>query len=93
MGSVLAVGAGAVVALRIDTSRAAGQTAELVKNGELGASAPIASSPASITHSLAMQPGDWVHLRLRDATGVTAISNPNLRPIARQRRIAAKSSY
>ncbi len=76
MGGVLAVRTGAVVALRSDTSRAAGQTAELVKNGELAASVPIASSPSSITHSLAMQPGDWVHLRLRDAAGVTAVSNP-----------------
>lgn len=76
MGGTLDLDVAAAVVLRIDTSRAAGQTAELVKNGELAASIPIASSPASITHSLAMQQGDWVHLRLRDATGVTAISNP-----------------
>ncbi len=76
MGEVLAVGGAAVVALRIDTARAAGQTAELVRNGELVASVLVASSPASVTHSLALQPGDWVNFRLRDATGITAISNP-----------------
>lgn len=66
----------AAVALRIDTSRAAGQIAELVRNGEIAASVPIESSPASVTDPLALQPGDWVNLRLRDATGITAISNP-----------------
>ena len=76
MGGTLDMDRAAAVGLRIDTARAAGQTAELVRNGALVASVLVASSPASVTHSLALQPGDWVNLRLRDATGITAISNP-----------------
>lgn len=76
MGGMLDMDVATAVGLRIDTSRAAGQTVELVKNGEIAARVRIASSPASVTHSLALQPGDWVNLRLRDATGITAITNP-----------------
>lgn len=37
---------------------------------------PIAGSPASLAPDLPVTPGDWVHIRLRDASGITAISNP-----------------
>ena len=76
MGGTLAVGASGVVELRVETSGAAGETAELVKNGIVAATVPLAGSPASFTHALALKPGDWTNLRLRDAAGVTAISNP-----------------
>lgn len=76
MGGALVVGTGGVVGLRIETSGAAGQTAELVKNGVVVARVPIAGSPAVVTHDLPVTPGDWVNVRLRDASGITVITNP-----------------
>ncbi len=76
MGGTLVVGAGGGVALRIETSGAAGQMAELVKNGAVAATIPIADSPAVVTHELPLKPGDWVNVSLRDTSGITVISNP-----------------
>jgi len=76
MGGTLAVSGAAPVVLRVTTSGAAGQVAEFVKNGAIATSRPIESSPATLSVSVALKPGDWVNVRLRDATGITAISNP-----------------
>lgn len=46
------------------------------KNGAVAATVPLAVSPATFTHALPVRPGDWINLRLRDAAGITAISNP-----------------
>lgn len=76
MGGTLAVSGAAPVVLRVTASGAAGQVAEFVRNGAIATSRPVETSPATISYSVAANPGDWVNVRLRDATGITVISNP-----------------
>lgn len=76
MGGTLSVSGTAAVTLRLSTSGADGQVAELVQNGAIVTSVTIAGTPSSVTHPLTLHRGDWVNVRLRDATGITAISNP-----------------
>ena len=76
MGGTLTVSGAAPVVLRVTASGAVGQVAEFVRNGAIVTSRSIGSSPAIVSDSLTMNPGDWVNIRLRDATGITAISNP-----------------
>jgi hypothetical protein len=87
MGGTLARGAGngqtdEPVRLRIEAAKAAGQRAEIVRNGEVVAtvdvpvSAADAAARATLDYSLSLAAGQWVHVRLRDAKGITAFTNP-----------------
>ena len=55
---------------------AAGQRAEIVRNGEVVATLAVAAADQELSCAVTMSPGQWVHVRLRDAQGITAFTNP-----------------
>lgn len=67
---------GAPGRLSIHTMRAAGQRLEIVRNGVVDATLPVTTDDETLTHVSTLAPGQWVHVRLRDAAGITAFSNP-----------------
>jgi hypothetical protein len=78
MGGVLRVAAGASTAVRLEVrvQNASGQKAEVVKNGEVVATLDVSSDDATLSQTLELTAGQWVHVRLRDAKGITAFANP-----------------
>jgi hypothetical protein len=76
MGSTLRVSGPLGVSLQIETVGAAGQHAEVVFNGAVVATPVVSAGLAPLTIPLSVKPGDWLNVRLRDADGITAISNP-----------------
>jgi hypothetical protein len=64
------------VLLNVRAGRASGQSLEVVRNADIVATLPVPSDAASIPYRVTLQPGQWVHVRLRDVRGLTAISNP-----------------
>lgn len=78
MGGVATVAAasGTNLTLELRATRAAGQRAEIVRSGEVIATLDIAGDDATLTHAVTLGAGQWVHVRLRDAKGITAFTNP-----------------
>jgi hypothetical protein len=76
MGGV--VHAAAEVPLRLDVKleRAARQMLEVIRSGVVVTTLDVADDRAALTCTLPVRPGQWVHVRLRDASGMTAFSNP-----------------
>jgi hypothetical protein len=64
------------VTLNVRVGRAAGQSLEVVRTGEVVATLPVEGESATLVHRVALRHGQWVHVRLRDTRGLTAISNP-----------------
>lgn len=75
-GILKVAAAGAPVQLTVHVGDAAGQSVEVVKNGEVVATLTVDAADQALTHTLTLTPGQWVHVRLRDARGVTALTNP-----------------
>ena len=67
---------GTPVRLIVHTAGAAGQRAEIVRNGEVVETMPVEADDQELSYTLTMAPGQWVHVRLRDAQGITAFTNP-----------------
>ncbi|MEO8076275.1 MAG: CehA/McbA family metallohydrolase [Acidobacteriota bacterium] len=77
MGGIVNVAAtGVPVRLAVHASGAAGQRAEIVRNGEVVATLAVDAGEQELSCMLTMAPGQWVHVRLRDAQGITAFTNP-----------------
>lgn len=76
MGGTIPPGGSGAVALHIEATAARGQTFEIVRNGAVVLAGPISSDPFRLSHDVALDDGQWAHVRLRDGTGVTAFSNP-----------------
>jgi hypothetical protein len=77
MGSVLKVPAsGAPVQLTGHAVRAAGQRVEVVRNGELLTTLNVDTADQELSYPVTLTSGQWVHVRLRDAHGITALTNP-----------------
>ena len=55
---------------------APGQRAEIVRNGEVVATLMVETADEELSYSLTLAPAQWVHIRLRDAQGITAFTNP-----------------
>jgi hypothetical protein len=64
------------VRLTITIGRAAGQSVEIVRNGDVIAMLRADADDTTLTHVVQLGAGKWVHVRLRDANGITAFSNP-----------------
>jgi hypothetical protein len=77
MGGIVNVApAGTPVHLAAHAAGAAGQRAEIVRNGEVVATLRVDAPDQALSYTLTMAPGQWVHVRLRDAQGITAFTNP-----------------
>ena len=77
MGGIVNVAsAGTPVRLTVQAAAAAGQRAEIVRNGEVVATLMVDAADQQLSFTLTMTPGQWVHVRLRDAQGITAFTNP-----------------
>lgn len=75
-GSLHAAGAGTPVRLSVHAAGAAGQRAEIVRNGAVVATLKIDAADQNLSFPLTMTPGQWVHVVLRDEAGITAFTNP-----------------
>jgi hypothetical protein len=75
-GSVGVAAEGAPVRLAVHAAGAAGQRAEIVRNGEVVATLMVDGADQPLSFTLTMAPGQWVHVRVRDAQGITAFTNP-----------------
>jgi hypothetical protein len=78
MGGVLRVAPGAASAVRLEVrvQNASSQKAEVVRNGEVIATLDVSSDDATLSQAVELTAGQWVHVRLRDAKGITAFANP-----------------
>jgi hypothetical protein len=77
MGGLVKVSAaGTEVRLHVHAAGAAGQTAEIVRNGNVIATLKVDAADQELSYALTLTSGQWVHVRLRDAQGITAITNP-----------------
>ena len=76
MGGVLRLGGAAPLQLGVKIERAAGQQAEIVIDGRLVQSLDVPAETSNLSVNVTMAPGQWLHLRLRDAMGITAFTNP-----------------
>jgi hypothetical protein len=76
MGGTLRINEPGDATLRIETTGAAGQQVEVVKNGEVVATPTVPGAAATLTIPVRVGPGDWVNVRLRDDRGITTIANP-----------------
>ncbi|MEO7273505.1 MAG: CehA/McbA family metallohydrolase [Vicinamibacterales bacterium] len=77
MGGIVRVAAGGTtVRLVVHATGAAGQRVEIVRNGEVVATLPVDAADQELPCSVSMTPGQWVHVRLRDAKGISAFTNP-----------------
>jgi hypothetical protein len=77
MGGTLKVAnAGTSVRLTMRAVGAAAQRAEIVRDGEVVATLAVVTADEELSYTLTMTPGQWVHVRLRDAEGITAFTNP-----------------
>ncbi len=75
-GIVDVVAAGTPVRLAVHAAGAAGQRAEIVRNGDVIATLMVDATDQQLPFTLTMAPGQWVHVVLRDAQGITAFTNP-----------------
>jgi hypothetical protein len=75
-GSVNVAAAGSQVRLAVQADGAAGQRAEIVRNGEVVATLTVDSADQPLEFTLTMAPRQWVHVVLRDGQGITAFTNP-----------------
>lgn len=66
----------APIRLDIRVGRASGQRLEIVRNGVIEATLDVPSGDTVLSHTLTLGVGGWVHVRLRDAAGLTALGNP-----------------
>jgi hypothetical protein len=64
------------VRLTMKIGRAAGQRVELVRNGDVLTLLRADSADTTLIQVVTLGAGQWVHVRLRDADGITAFSNP-----------------
>jgi hypothetical protein len=77
MGGVVHVAtAGSPMRLDIHAINAAGQRAEIVRNGEVIETLMVDAADQKLSFDLTTTPGQWVHIRLRDAKGITVFTNP-----------------
>jgi hypothetical protein len=77
MGGIVKVStAGAEVRLHVHAAGAAGQTAEIVRNSDVVVTLKVDAADQDLSYALTLTPDQWVHVRLRDAQGITAITNP-----------------
>lgn len=76
MGGSLHPAAGGPLHLDLRVERAAGQKAEIVRNADVMTTIDVPSDASSLSYTLPVAAGQWVHVRLRDRTGITAFSNP-----------------
>jgi hypothetical protein len=76
MGGTLRLNEPGDATLRIETTGAAGQQVEVVKNGEIVATPTVPAEASTLTVAVRVAPGDWVNVRLRDDRGITTITNP-----------------
>jgi hypothetical protein len=77
MGGIVKVAkAGTAVRLAVHAAGAVGQRAEIVRNGEVVSTLSVETADQELSFALTMTPGQWVHVRLRDAQGITAFTNP-----------------
>jgi predicted metal-dependent phosphoesterase TrpH len=77
MGGIVKVAtAGTPVRLAAHVGGAAGQRAEVVRSGEVVGKLMVDGADQQLSFTVTMTPGQWVHLRLRDAQGITAFTNP-----------------
>ena len=67
---------GETVRLDMRIGKASGQDAEVVRNGAVIATLKVETNDATLSHTFTLAAGQWVHVRLRDASGVTAFTNP-----------------
>lgn len=74
MGGTLSVTGQTSVTFEVRTERAQGQSAALVCGGAIVTTATVQTDTLRLVHDVA--PGDWCHVVLRDADGITAIGNP-----------------
>lgn len=74
MGGVLA--AAGTVRLDMKIAHAAGQSVEIVRNGDVVGKLAAPADSSSLSSTVFLAAGQWVHVRLRDAMGMTAFSNP-----------------
>jgi len=75
-GEIVAASIASPLALSIRTEGAAGQRLQIVRHGTVAATLDVASDRATLSHAMTLSSGQWVHVRLRDAQGITAFSNP-----------------
>ncbi len=67
------------VAFRVTAIGAAGQYVDVICNGkviEKAVSGPLVSNDVTLDLSVDVRSGDWVRINVRDAAGVTVITNP-----------------
>jgi hypothetical protein len=77
MGGIVTVAKkGSPVRLMVHAAGAAGQRAEIVRNGDVVATLIVDAADQELSYTLTMAPGQWVHVRLRDAQGIAAFTNP-----------------
>lgn len=79
MGDVVNGGGRRSVRFRLMVTGARGQQVDVIRRGEIIADAvphPIDSHDAAIEFTLAVSPGDWVRVNLRDGGGPTVMTNP-----------------
>lgn len=77
MGGIVRADAGGTpVRLTVHAVGAAGQRVEIVRNGELIAAQPVESKDQVLPFDVTLKAGQWAHVRLRDAQGITALTNP-----------------
>ncbi|MEO7271634.1 MAG: CehA/McbA family metallohydrolase, partial [Vicinamibacterales bacterium] len=75
-GGLNVAAAGAPVRLTVHAAGAAGQRAEIVRNEEVVSTLAVDAADQELSCTLTMAPGEWVHVRLRDAQGITGFTNP-----------------
>jgi hypothetical protein len=77
MGGIVTVPAvGTAVRLTVHAAGAAGQQVEIVRDGDVMATRKVETADQTLSDTVTLTPGQWVHVRLRDAQGITAITNP-----------------
>jgi hypothetical protein len=75
-GAVVPLDRPATLRLDVHVGQAAQQTLEVVKNGSVVERLTVPSADAHVAAAVSVSPADWVHLRVRDAAGLTAFTNP-----------------
>lgn len=76
MGGVIRLDGPSTLTLSLKAEGAAGQTLEIVRNGSVAGTLTIPDHGSPLSYSLPVSPGQWVHVRLRDAQTITAFGNP-----------------
>jgi len=62
--------------LSVHVTGAPGQTVEVVRNGEVIDTMTVETADQELSREVMLMPGQWVHVRLRDAQRITALTNP-----------------